>query len=150
MCTVVHLEPEDFARELVHNPKNVYARTYVLDCGLAVVIYMCQDSHFLYYLDRPDCSKEKKDMLKSMDFYELHAEIYRKVNLDNRLRERQKNPGNQFYLGSLFLGSNLGSILGVTFGVYKLTLFLFSFHHRLFTFYLLFLSCLFIFVQSYL
>ena len=51
MCTVVHLEPEDFARELVHNPKNVYARTYVLDCGLAVVIYMCQDSHFLYYLD---------------------------------------------------------------------------------------------------
>lgn len=21
MCTVVHLEPEDFARELVHNPK---------------------------------------------------------------------------------------------------------------------------------
>ena len=32
MCTVVHLEPEDFARELVHNPKNVYARTYVLDC----------------------------------------------------------------------------------------------------------------------
>ena len=54
MCTVVHLEPEDFARELVHNPKNVYARTYVLDCGLAVVIYMCLDSHFLYYLDRPD------------------------------------------------------------------------------------------------
>ena len=53
---------------------------------------MCQDSHFLYYLDRPDCSKEKKDMLKSMNFYELHAEIYRKVNLDNRLRERQKNP----------------------------------------------------------
>ena len=47
MCTVVHLEPEDFARELVHNQKNVYA---------------------------------------------LHAEIYRKVNLDNRLRERQKNP----------------------------------------------------------
>ena len=90
MCTVVHLEPEDFARELVHNPKNVYARTYVLDCGLAVVIYMCQDSHFLYYLDRPDCSKEKKDMLKSMNFYELHAENYRKVNLDNRLRERQK------------------------------------------------------------
>ena len=35
MCTVVHLEPEDFARELVHNQKNVYARTYVLDCGLA-------------------------------------------------------------------------------------------------------------------
>lgn len=31
MCTVVHLEPEDFARELVHNPKNVYARTYVLN-----------------------------------------------------------------------------------------------------------------------
>lgn len=92
MRTVVHLEPEDFARELVHNPKNVYARTYVLDCGLAVVIYMCQDSHFLYYLDRPDCSKEKKDMLKSMNFYELHAEIYRKVNLDNRLRERQKKP----------------------------------------------------------
>ncbi len=27
-----------------------------------------------------------------MSFYELHAEIYRKVNLDNRLRERQKNP----------------------------------------------------------
>ena len=79
MCTVVHLEPEDFARELVHNPKNVYARTYVLDCGLAVVIYMFQDSHFLYYLDRPDCSKEKKDMLKSMSFYELHAEIYRKT-----------------------------------------------------------------------
>lgn len=92
MCTVAHLEPEDFARELVHNQKNVYARTYVLDCGLAVIIYMCQDSHFLYYLDRPDCSKEKKDMLKSMDFYELHAEIYRKVNLDNRLRERQNNP----------------------------------------------------------
>ena len=92
MCTVVYLEPEDFARELVHNQKNVYARTYVLDCGLAVIIYMCQDSHFLYYLDRPDCSKEKKDMLKSMDFYELHAEIYRKVNLDNRLRERQNKP----------------------------------------------------------
>ena len=40
MCTVVHLEPEDFARELVHNQKNVYARTYVLDCGLAVIIYV--------------------------------------------------------------------------------------------------------------
>ena len=47
MCTVVHLEPEDFARELVHNPKNVYARKYDIDCGLAVVNYMCQDSQFL-------------------------------------------------------------------------------------------------------
>ena len=46
MCTVVHLEPEDFARELVHNQKNVYARTYVLDCGLAVVI--CVKIHISY------------------------------------------------------------------------------------------------------
>lgn len=30
-----------------------------------------------------------------MSFYELHAEIYRKVNLDNRLRERQKNGNPQ-------------------------------------------------------
>ncbi len=87
MCTVVHLEPEEFAKELYHSQKPVYARTYVLDCGIAIVIYMCSDSHFLYYLDRPDCSIEKKDQLNSMDFYDLHAEIYRKVNLDNRLRE---------------------------------------------------------------
>ena len=89
MCKVVHLEPEEFARELVHDPKTVYARTYVLDCGLAVVIYMCSDSHYLYYLDRPDGSNMKKDMLKSINPYDLHAEIYRKVNLDNSLRERQ-------------------------------------------------------------
>jgi hypothetical protein len=91
MCKVIHLEPEEFAKELCYSQKPVYARTFVLDCGIAIAIYMCSDSHFLYYLDRPDCSKEKKEQLNSLDFYDVHAEIYRKVNLDNRLRERHSH-----------------------------------------------------------
>lgn len=91
MCKVIHLEPEEFAKELCCSQKPVYARTFVLDCGIAIAIYMCSDAHFLYYLDRPDCSKEKKEQLNSLDFYDVHAEIYRKVNLDNRLRERRSH-----------------------------------------------------------
>lgn len=91
MCTVVHLEPEDFARELVHNQKmfmqNVCPRLWACRNYLYVSRFA-----FPILLRQTGLSKEKKDMLKSMDFYELHAEIYRKVNLDNRLRERQNNP----------------------------------------------------------
>lgn len=89
MCTTVtHLEPEEFMRVLVHYPQQVYARTLVLDCGIAVLVYTCQHGDHLYYLDRVDCSDQKKEKVNKMNFYELHAEIYRKINLDQRSRER--------------------------------------------------------------
>ena len=53
MCNkVVHLEPEEFMKILQKEQLSVYARVYVLDSGIAGLIYMCSDSHNLYYLDR--------------------------------------------------------------------------------------------------
>ena len=91
MCqTVYHLEPEDFIHTLFKEKLSVYARVYVLDSGIAGLIYMCSNEHNLYYLDRFIPAPHRKEDFEKMDFYDVHKDIYRKINLDNYLRN--KNP----------------------------------------------------------
>ena len=91
MCNkVVHLEPEEFIKILQKEQLSVYARVYVLDSGIAGLIYMCSDSHNLYYLDRFVPAPNKQEDFDKISFYDVHKDLYRKINLDNYLRD--KNP----------------------------------------------------------
>ncbi len=79
---IVHLEPKEFIEMACNNHKEISARAYVLDTGVAGIVYMFQGNDgYLYYLDRFNGAKEV-----TTDPYALHAELYRKVALDQRLR----------------------------------------------------------------
>lgn len=90
MREVIHLEPIDFVQMVSRTNSSVYARAYVLECGIAGLVYMCNDAHNLYYLDRFVCAPDRKADFDKVSFYDVHQDIYRKINLDNYLRE--KNP----------------------------------------------------------
>lgn len=90
MCQVIHLEPEAFIQMLTRTKLFVYARVYVLDSGIAGLVYMCSDAHNLYYLDRFVPAPDRKDDFDKIDFYDVHKDIYRKINLDTYLREKNK------------------------------------------------------------
>ncbi len=79
---IVHLEPEEFTQAIQSNHKEITSRVYVLDNCTAGIVYMFHgDDGYLYYLDRFQGAKEFE-----ADPYALHAELYRKVALDQRLR----------------------------------------------------------------
>ncbi|MBB5183404.1 hypothetical protein [Catenisphaera adipataccumulans] len=84
MTNVVHLEPKEFVEKLSAQHKQIYARPYVLDNGIAGLVYMFdgKDSN-VYYLDRMYAPRQQE--VDQIDFYTLHAELYRKVALDARL-----------------------------------------------------------------
>ncbi len=79
---IVHLEPEEFVAAIESNHKEITSRVYVLDNGTAGIVQMFSgDDGYLYYLDRFQGAKAFEE-----DPYALHAELYRKVALDQRLR----------------------------------------------------------------
>lgn len=90
MCQVIHLEPEDFAQTVSAKKLSVYARVYVLDAGIAGLVYMCSSEHSLYYLDRFIPTPQKREDFERINFYDVHKDLYRKINLDTRIREKNK------------------------------------------------------------
>lgn len=48
---------------------------------------MCSDSHNLYYLDRFVPAPNKQEDFDKISFYDVHKDLYRKINLDNYLRD---------------------------------------------------------------
>lgn len=90
MCEVIHLEPIEFVQTVSRNHLSVFSRVYVLNNGIAGLVYMCEDAHNLYYLDRFVCASQKEDELEEIDFYDIHKDIYCKINLDSYLRHRNQ------------------------------------------------------------
>ncbi|WP_281521954.1 hypothetical protein [Dubosiella newyorkensis] len=84
MC-VVHLEPEEFVQLIFRKKVPIEARVYPL-FGIAALIHLCHVGKTLYYMDRVETNKENETGLKSMDCYEIHAQLYRMICLDERLR----------------------------------------------------------------
>lgn len=90
MCCVIHLEPEDFFETVNRDNLSVFPRVFVLESGIAGLVYMCCDAHNLYYLDRFQPAPHRKADFEKVSFYDVHKDIYRKINLDNHLREKNK------------------------------------------------------------
>ena len=78
---IIHLEPNEFYC-LAHKQKKIDAHPYVLDNGLATMIYMFQSEGMIVFLDRiftyNDCVNQ--------DWEGYHAQIYSKIALDMKLR----------------------------------------------------------------
>lgn len=88
MC-VVHLEPEEFVNILFRKGVRIEARVYPIHKAGAVVVHLCHVDETLYYMDRVETSPLKEEAVHKMSFYDLHAELYQKICLDERLRMGQ-------------------------------------------------------------
>lgn len=86
MLYATHYEPEEFVELVANKNLKIFQRVYILDSSIAGIVYMCQDDENLYYLDRLFTTDEKKEQLKSQDAYEIHQELYAKINLDESIR----------------------------------------------------------------
>ncbi|MBB5183403.1 hypothetical protein [Catenisphaera adipataccumulans] len=81
---VIHLDAREFITAS-HHRYDITARPYVLDNGIAGMVYMFEgEGSRVYYLDH--MFTPRKEDLKRMDPEDLHAELYRKVALDVRLK----------------------------------------------------------------
>ncbi|WP_304648499.1 hypothetical protein, partial [uncultured Dubosiella sp.] len=85
MC-VVHLEPEEFVSQVYKSHAKIDFRVYPMDNTIAVLVYCIRDGQTLYYMDRALASTQKQALIDEMNSDERHAELYRKVALDERLR----------------------------------------------------------------
>lgn len=86
MAAIVHLEPKEFVEKLFETQTIMEAHPYVLNNGVAAMIYMFQGNDTnTYYLDRAFTSVPVDDV----DPNSLHADMYRKVALDVYLRNRR-------------------------------------------------------------
>lgn len=84
MKAIVHLEPKEFIETLFTNQADITARPYVLDNGVAGLVYMFDGKdNNVYYLDRMFTTRQ--EVVDQMNKEDLHAEMYRKVALDMRL-----------------------------------------------------------------
>lgn len=81
---IVHLEPEEFVQKAAVTQNKVCFHCVVLDNGIAGIVYLFKMGRFLYYMDRFMVSHLKESETCRIDSNELHAEVYRKVALDNR------------------------------------------------------------------
>ncbi|MGM9961968.1 MAG: hypothetical protein ACI319_02810 [Holdemanella porci] len=86
MLYATHYEPEEFVELVANKNLKIFQRVYILDSSIAGIVYMCQDDENLYYLDRLFTTNEKKEKLESQDAYEIHQELYAKINLDESIR----------------------------------------------------------------
>ncbi|MGN1277672.1 MAG: hypothetical protein ACI4UK_11840 [Floccifex sp.] len=86
MLYATHYEPEEFVELVANKNLKIFQRVYILDSSIAGIVYMCQDDENLYYLDRLFTTDEKKEQLESQDAYEIHQELYAKINLDESIR----------------------------------------------------------------
>lgn len=87
MC-VFHCEPEEFMNALMQNNNTIFSRVYVLDEHIAGNVYMTYINNDLYYLDRMYVSDLKKEEFDDIPFYDVHKELYRKINLDEYMRKQ--------------------------------------------------------------
>ena len=76
-----HLEVNEFLDVLTSHPHRISQQIICLDNGVAGVVYGFHDGNTFYYLDRIYPSKQKEDLVQKMDFYDLHKELYAKMNL---------------------------------------------------------------------
>lgn len=81
---IVHLEPEEFVSKAAITGNHVSFHSIVLDNGIAGIVYLFRTNEYLYYMDRLEVSMDKEDEKRALDPELLHAEVYRKVALDNR------------------------------------------------------------------
>lgn len=88
MCEVIKLDKIEFVKMIARTNLHVFSRVFVLDCGIAGLVYMCQDENYLYYLNRFDCTPQKKEEFDSLNVYDVQAEMSLKINLDMFLRNR--------------------------------------------------------------
>ena len=88
MFYATHYEPEEFLTLVEEKKLDLFARVYVLNCGIAGVVYMAKEEGNLYYLDRLLPTDQKLKEFEELDMYEVHQELYAKINLDQRNRER--------------------------------------------------------------
>ncbi len=86
MLSVVHYEPKDFFTIVSVKGMTIFPRVMVLDKGIAGLVYMCKDGENLCYLDRFYPSNLKEEEYNKLDAYEVHKELYVKINLDKSLR----------------------------------------------------------------
>lgn len=86
-----HLETNEFLDSLMKAPKKIWKQVICLDSGIAGVVYGFLENGVFYYLDRFYPSDEKKQEIDEMDFYELHKELYTKMNLKVHLTALQFN-----------------------------------------------------------
>lgn len=80
MSAIVHLEPEEFVQYMFQQQGEMKSHPYVLDCGIATMIYMFdgKDGN-TYYLDRAFTSCP--EIINQQSKEVLHADMYRKVAL---------------------------------------------------------------------
>lgn len=86
MC-VIHCEYDQFMNILMQHHSQVFARVYVLQEGIAGIVYMVYASNHLYYLDRFFVSEYKKEEFQKISFFDVHKELYRIINLDENVRK---------------------------------------------------------------
>lgn len=86
-----HLEVNEFLDIMMVTPKKIWKQVICLDNGIAGIVYGFLDQGTFYYLDRFYPSKQKEEEIQNMDFYELHKELYTKLNLKVHLVAQQFN-----------------------------------------------------------
>lgn len=84
-----HLELNEFLDSMIKAPKKIWTQVICLDNGIAGIVYGFLENGVFYYLDRFYPSKEKKHIISSMNFYDLHKELYTKMNLKVHLTSLQ-------------------------------------------------------------
>lgn len=91
MC-VIHCEIQEFCELLIQQRLKAFVRPYVLDTHIAGVVYMTKDVYGdLYYCDRFYVSDKKQKEYSKIPFFEAHSELYRKIALDEYLRNQTLN-----------------------------------------------------------
>ncbi len=82
MC-VIHLDANEWLIKSVENKSAIHAKTLVLDQGIAGIVYYFSDNKKnVYYLDQFYPASLKKKEVDAIPFYEMHKQIYAKMQLD--------------------------------------------------------------------
>lgn len=83
MC-VIHLDTNEWLIKSVENKSAIHAKTLVLDQGIAGIVYYFSDNKKnVYYLDQFYPASLKKKEVDAIPFYEMHKQIYAKMQLDH-------------------------------------------------------------------
>lgn len=81
MKTACHLEMDQFLDTVMNTKSTLQKQVIVLDCCVAGIVYGFLHEGIYYYLDRFYPTMEKENVVQRLSFYDLHAEMYRKINL---------------------------------------------------------------------
>ncbi len=83
MC-VIHLDANEWLIKSVESKSAIRSKTLVLDQGIAGTIYYFSDhKKNVYYLDQFYPAASKKKEVEAIPFYEMHKQIYTKMQLDH-------------------------------------------------------------------